>query len=79
MRRNNTSGYIGVSRHKASGKWRAQASVNGKVNPLGDFDDPFSAALAYDRFIAPYRPRETNNLTERRLDSRPVLVERRAI
>jgi hypothetical protein len=45
--KNNTSGYKGVTRNK--GKWGAQIKSNYKLIWLGTFDDPVSAALAYDR------------------------------
>ena len=35
----NTSGTMGVSWHKASGKWRATIKANGKCTHLGLFDD----------------------------------------
>jgi len=47
--RNNTSGYKGVSFHKASGKWRADICVEGKRIALGLFPSPEEAADAYDR------------------------------
>lgn len=78
---NNTSGYAGVSWHKASRSWRAQAvGPDGRSRSLGYFDDPFSAALTRDRFIASYMPRNRrtlNNLAERRIAQTPVLVDRR--
>ena len=48
IRRNNTSGYRGVSFHKASGKWQATIRPNNKHLSLGYFDDPKEAAKAYD-------------------------------
>ncbi len=45
----NTSGYIGVSWHRASGKWQAVASVDKRRKHLGLFSDPTVAAQAYDR------------------------------
>ena len=35
--KNNTSGYLGVSLHKETGKWRAFVTVNGKTIHLGEF------------------------------------------
>lgn len=46
--RNNSSGYKGVSRHK--GRWRVQASVNGRRYYLGIFKDVFEAAKVYADF-----------------------------
>ena len=48
IRRNNTSGYIGVSWSKREEKWIAQITVNGKVKRIGAFDDVIEAAKAYD-------------------------------
>ena len=47
-RRTNTSGYIGVTWNKQTGKWRATISVDGKTKHLGYFDDILEAAKAYD-------------------------------
>ena len=46
--RDNTSGYKGVSFHKASGKWRADICVARKRIALGLFSTPEEAANAYD-------------------------------
>lgn len=49
MGRNNTSGYKGVSLHKASGLWRAYIGGGGRTRvELGLFTTPEEAALAYD-------------------------------
>lgn len=45
--KNNTSGFKGVSWHKASGKWETRIGMNGKTKYLGLFDDPKDAAEAY--------------------------------
>lgn len=47
-RTNNTSGYKGVSWHKASGKWTAQTRINGKAAHLGLFG---TAELAHRAYI----------------------------
>lgn len=44
----NTSGYKGVSWHKASQKWKAQITVNGQTIYLGVHSTPEAASLAYD-------------------------------
>lgn len=44
--RNNTSGYIGVSRNRS--KWRARIRVNGKYIPLGNYNNSKEAAQAYN-------------------------------
>lgn len=43
----NTSGYKGVSWHKARNKWRATIQVNNKHIHLGLFDTPEEAYAAY--------------------------------
>ncbi|MFC5423263.1 HNH endonuclease [Bosea eneae] len=43
----NASGFKGVSRHKATGKWQAYIKVNGKGKHLGVFSDPVEAHAAY--------------------------------
>lgn len=47
-RANNTSGFKGVSFHKATGKFSAQIVVNGKSRHLGLFRTADAAAVAYD-------------------------------
>jgi AP2 domain/HNH endonuclease len=49
--RNNTSGYIGVTFDKQTGRWRAQVQVNGKNHNIGRFDTPEQAAKARDAYI----------------------------
>lgn len=46
-RRDNSSGYKGVSWHKHSARWRADITVNGRQKHLGSFDDPAVAHTAY--------------------------------
>jgi hypothetical protein len=43
----NTSGFVGVSFHKASKKWRAYISVNRKQHSLGSYKTADEAAAAY--------------------------------
>lgn len=44
---NNTSGYKGVSYHKATGKYHAKIQSHGKPRSLGYFDTPEDAYSAY--------------------------------
>ena len=44
---NNTSGFKGVSWHKASGKWRATIGIGKLHRHIGLFDDPVAASVAY--------------------------------
>jgi transposase-like protein len=46
-KRSNTSGYIGVSWHKAGGKWRATFGQK----HIGGFDSKDDAARAYDAYV----------------------------
>lgn len=46
-RRNNTSGFKGVSKRADTGRWRAQFRVGGKSVALGSFDTPEEAHQAY--------------------------------
>lgn len=46
-RKHNTSGYKGVTWHKASGKWSAQIMVKGKKYHLGLYTEPQEASVAY--------------------------------
>jgi hypothetical protein len=46
--KNNRSGFKGVFRHRTSGRWTAQISINGKHTHLGMWDSPQDAARAYD-------------------------------
>lgn len=48
MRRDNASGYKGVSLHKRAGKWQAQLQIAGQYKYLGLFDQAIDAACAYD-------------------------------
>ena len=48
IRKDNTSGYRGVTWHKRGGKWNARIHNDGRVVSLGLFDDVEDAARAYD-------------------------------
>jgi hypothetical protein len=47
LRKDNKSGFKGVTRHKRTGKWYASIRMNGKPKSLGYFDAPESAHAAY--------------------------------
>lgn len=49
IRKNNTSGYKGVSWFASSKKWQAQICSNSKVKKLGVFSTKEEAAHAYDK------------------------------
>lgn len=46
--KHNTSGFKGVSWHKASKKWRAYIKYNRKTIQIGTFENILDAARAYD-------------------------------
>lgn len=48
LRRDNTSGYKGVSWYRRKAKWCAQIRVDKRDRNLGYFDDPWEAAQAYN-------------------------------
>ena len=50
MRKDNASGYKGVSYRKDIGKWRAQYNYNKKRTHLGFFDTALEASLVYERY-----------------------------
>lgn len=47
-----SSKYMGVSWHKASLRWLAQARMNGENRCIGIFDSEIEAAAAYQTFVA---------------------------
>lgn len=52
LRKDNTSGFKGVSaqtlRGKKTGRWSARIKFNGRLTSLGMFSDAVEAAIAYD-------------------------------
>lgn len=54
-RRNNSSGYIGVSWFRLRNKWRATVYVDGRQKHLGYYDDPRKAAKAYNKAVKKHR------------------------
>jgi hypothetical protein len=48
LRRDNQSGFKGVSFHARTGKWNTRIQRNGRQQSLGLFDSPEDAARAYD-------------------------------
>lgn len=53
LRRNNTSGYIGVvyKKERKTKHWRARAKYKGKTLHIGYYETPELAADAYDQFV----------------------------
>ena len=63
-KKNNTSGFCGVSWEKRDKRWRAMIMVNGRKQHIGLFDTPEAAHAAY--LVAKLRlhPGDVRNLTE---------------
>jgi len=57
----NTSGCMGVSFHKRSGRWRADIKTNGKQRTLGLYDTKQDAVLARKAAEASHQPFRKNN------------------
>lgn len=51
LNKKNTSGFRGVSWHKASNKWRATASIQGKSYNLGVYITAKEASAVYEEFV----------------------------
>lgn len=49
IRKDNTSGFKGVSYEKSTGKYKAYIRLNGKMKNLGRFSCPIQASEAYDK------------------------------
>jgi len=61
IRKNNTSGYRGVSRAVNSPRWRTRIKVDNKEFGLGVYDYPWTAAYAYDAYIIKHNLEHTTN------------------
>lgn len=61
LSKSNTSGFRGVSFHKARNKWRVTIKVNNKQISIGSADSPEEAAKMYDSYV-------TNNNLEHPLN-----------
>ncbi len=61
LRKDNTSGFRGVTKHKRTKKWHAQISVYGKRKHLGDYDYPWTAGMAYDAYVLKHNLEHTRN------------------
>jgi|SRR3990167_679890 len=55
LRKDNTSGFRGVSYHNLEHKYKAKIVVNQKVIHLGTFSDPIEAAMAFNKAAKSYR------------------------
>lgn len=51
MRKDNTSGWIGVTLCAASGDWRARVKHQGKLLDAGRYDNPLDAVKGRDQYI----------------------------
>lgn len=76
-RRDNRTGYIGVS--MVGRRYRARADIAGRQKHLGYFDDPFSAAWVRDKYVRRYGDTfaTLNNLVCRRVRQEKIARERR--
>lgn len=61
IRKNNTSGYRGVTYLKANLKWIAQIKINSKNKYLGSFCTSIEAAKAYDQYVISNNLEHTTN------------------
>jgi hypothetical protein len=69
-RKDNTSGYRGVSWNIVHKKWFTRISIKGKRFSFGGFSTPIEAAIAYDKAVMKYRDASAplNFPTNRRVD-----------
>ena len=51
MKNNNTSGYVGVSYHRGTGRWVASVGVNYKKAHIGYYPTKEEAVQARDNYI----------------------------
>lgn len=61
IRKNNTSGYRGVTYLKANNKWLSQIKINSKNIYLGSFDTSKKAGEAYDYYVINNKLEHTTN------------------
>ena len=51
LKRNNTSGYRGVSYMKRNKKWRARVGIKGDLVHIGTYNNKIDAAVNYDSYV----------------------------
>ena len=56
---NNKSGFLGVTRRKDTGRWRAAIMISRKHISIGDFETPEEAYAAYLKAKAEFHPFQT--------------------
>lgn len=61
IRKDNTTGYSGVSLDKISGKYKVQIQVDGKKIYLGRFLTAIEGAIAFDRYVKENNTKHTLN------------------
>lgn len=60
--KNNSTGYMGVSLRKETGKYRAYIRIENKLIHLGQYDNPEKASIAYITAKKQYHPFHNLNL-----------------
>ena len=63
LRKDNTSGYRGVSYFKYTNKWVVKIMINSKLLHLGYFKDKIDGAKAYDQYIDDNKLEHTKNFS----------------